>query len=74
MYSALPACMTAGQNKGPDLITNGHEIPCSFWELNSRPLPEQPVLNLWAISPAHKKVSNLDRKGWFKDHSILQAT
>jgi len=53
MYSILPAYVTAGQKKAPDLITDGCEPPCGCWELNSWPLEEQSgALNLWAISLA----------------------
>jgi hypothetical protein len=43
VYSVLLTCMPAGQKKGPDLIIDGYESPCSFWELNSGLLEEQPV-------------------------------
>ena len=41
--SEYPACTPAGQKRAPDSITDGCEPPCSFWELNSTPLEEQPV-------------------------------
>jgi len=44
MYSILPAYVTAGQKKAPDLITDGCEPPCGCWDLNSGPLEEQSVL------------------------------
>ena len=34
----------AGQKREPDLITDGCESPCGYWELNSAPLEEQAVL------------------------------
>ena len=37
VYSVLSACRPAGQNRVPDLITNGCESPSGCWELNSRP-------------------------------------
>jgi hypothetical protein len=36
--------MPAYQKRAPDLSTDGCESPCGSWELNSRPLEEQPVL------------------------------
>ncbi|XP_027240165.1 E3 ubiquitin-protein ligase ARIH2 isoform X3 [Cricetulus griseus] len=33
-----------GQKRAADLITDGCKPPCGCWELNSRPLEEQPVL------------------------------
>ncbi|KAH0505040.1 Cytochrome b-c1 complex subunit 7 [Microtus ochrogaster] len=36
--------MPAGQKSAPDLIIDGCESPCGFWELNSGPLEEQAVL------------------------------
>lgn len=48
--------MPAGQKRASDLIKDGYEAPCRYWELNSNPLEEHP-LNLWAISPA--TLSNL---------------
>ena len=42
--SALSACMPACQKKAPDPIIDGCEPPCSFWELNSGPLEEQPTV------------------------------
>lgn len=44
MYSALLACMTAGQKRAPDLIIDGFEPMCGCWDLNSGPLEGQPVL------------------------------
>jgi len=44
MYSILPAYVTAGQKRAPDLITDGCEPPCGRWDLNSGPLEEQSVL------------------------------
>jgi hypothetical protein len=32
------------QKRASDLITDGCEPPCGFWELNSGPLEEQSVL------------------------------
>ena len=40
----LPACMPACQKRVPDLITDGCEPPCDWWELNSGPLEGWPVL------------------------------
>ena len=36
--------MPEGQKRAPDLITDGCELPCGFWELNSRSLEEQAML------------------------------
>jgi hypothetical protein len=44
-YSILPVHMLAGQKRAPDLITDGYELPCGCWELNSGPLEEKPVLS-----------------------------
>jgi hypothetical protein len=45
MYvSALSACTPAYQKRASDAITDGCEPPCGFWDLNSGPLEEQPVL------------------------------
>jgi hypothetical protein len=38
VYSVLPACMPVGQKRASDLITDGCELPCGSWELNSGPL------------------------------------
>jgi hypothetical protein len=45
MYSVLPAYMPAYQKRAPDLIIDGHEPPCGWWELNSGPLKEQSVIS-----------------------------
>ena len=37
MYACRP-------EEAPDLITDGCELPCGCWELDSEPLEEQPVL------------------------------
>jgi hypothetical protein len=42
--SALSACTPECQKRASDSITDGCEPTCSCWELNSRPLEEQPVL------------------------------
>jgi hypothetical protein len=34
----------AGQKRAPDLIINGYNSSCGFWELSSGPLEDQPVL------------------------------
>ena len=34
------------QKRASDLITDGCEPPCGFWELNSGPLEEQAVTTL----------------------------
>ncbi|XP_052570146.1 L-seryl-tRNA(Sec) kinase isoform X2 [Peromyscus californicus insignis] len=39
------------QKRAPDLIAGGCEPPCGFWELNSGPLEEQPVLLTTEPSP-----------------------
>lgn len=44
MYSVLPAYMPAYQKRAPDLIIDGHEPPCGWWELNPGPLEEQSIL------------------------------
>ena len=41
MYSVH---MPAGQKRAPDLTIDGYESPRGYWELNSGPLEEQPVL------------------------------
>ena len=28
VYSVLPACMSVGQKRAPNFITNGYEAPC----------------------------------------------
>ena len=33
--------MPSGQQRAPDLITDGCQPPCGCWELNSGPLEEQ---------------------------------
>ena len=38
VYSVLSVCVSAGQKRAPDLITDDCEPPCSCWELNSGPL------------------------------------
>ena len=38
------SAVSAGQKRAPDPIVDGCEPPCGGWELNSRPLEEQPVL------------------------------
>jgi hypothetical protein len=35
VYSILPACTPAGQKRAPDLITDGCELQCGCWALNS---------------------------------------
>ena len=42
--SAQSACMSACQERASHSITDGCELPCGFWELNSEPLEEQSVL------------------------------
>ena len=32
--------LLACQKRAPDLILDGHEPPCGYWELNSGPLEE----------------------------------
>ena len=44
MYNILSVCMSVGQKRAPDLITDGCEPPCGCWELNSGPLEEQTML------------------------------
>jgi hypothetical protein len=44
VYSVLPTCMPEHQKVAPHLITDGCEPPCGYWELNSGPLEEQPML------------------------------
>jgi len=44
VYSVLSACIPAGQKRASDPITDGCELPCGCWELNSGPLEEQTVL------------------------------
>ena len=44
VYNILSVCMSAGQKRAPDLITDGCEPPCGYWELNSGPLEEQAML------------------------------
>jgi hypothetical protein len=41
--SALSACMSAYQKRELDPITDGCEPSCSYWELNSGLLEEEPV-------------------------------
>jgi hypothetical protein len=38
------SCLQTHQKRASDLITDGCEPPCGFWELNSGPLEEQSVL------------------------------
>ena len=42
--SVLPACTPACQKTASDLIRDGCEPPCGYWELNSGPWKEQLVL------------------------------
>jgi hypothetical protein len=44
VYSVLPACMYASQERPPDLIIHDRDLPYGCWELNSGLLEEQPVL------------------------------
>ena len=45
--------MPTGQKRALDLITDGCEPSCGYWELNSGPLKEQAmILTIGAISPA----------------------
>lgn len=44
VYNGLPAYMSVGQKRAPDLITDGYEPLCGGWDLNSGPLEEQTVL------------------------------
>ena len=43
-YNILSVCMPEGQKRAPDPITDGCELPCGCWELNSGPLEEQAIL------------------------------
>jgi hypothetical protein len=47
MYSEIDrsAYMSVFEKRVPDLVTDGCEPPCGFWELNSGPLEEQSVLS-----------------------------
>ena len=38
------SCLQTHQKRAADLITDGCESPCGFWELNSGPLEERSVL------------------------------
>ena len=38
------SCLQTHQKRASDLITDGCEPPCGYWELNSGPLEEQSVL------------------------------
>jgi len=75
MYSILPAYVTAGQKRAPDLITDGCEPPCGCWELNSWPLEEQSVLLTAepSLQPAEKcsfrAVSG--KSSWAPEHETL---
>ena len=40
----LSACTPACQKRASDLIMDGCEPPCGFWDLNSGPSEEQSVL------------------------------
>ena len=40
VYSILSVCISTGQKRAPDLITDGCEPPCGCRELNSGPLEE----------------------------------
>jgi hypothetical protein len=40
------------QKRASDIITDGCEPPCSFWDLNSEPSEEQPVL--LTTEPSHQ--------------------
>ncbi|ERE86056.1 histone deacetylase 2-like protein [Cricetulus griseus] len=44
MYTVLCLHARRRHQKAPDLTTDGCEPPCGYWELNSGPLEEQPVL------------------------------
>ena len=42
MYTIF--CVSAGQERASDLISDDCEPPCGCWELNSGPLEEQAML------------------------------
>ena len=44
MYMSSIAVFQTLQKRASDLITDGCEAPCSWWELNSGPPEEQSVL------------------------------
>jgi hypothetical protein len=44
MYGLSAACTSALQKRVSYPVIDGHETPCGFWELNSGPLEEQPIL------------------------------
>ena len=44
VYYHLYSVLLAGQERAPDLITDGCEPPCGCWELNSGPSEEQAML------------------------------
>ena len=44
VYNILSPCMSAHQKRAPDLIMDGCEPSCGYWELNSGSLKEQSVL------------------------------
>jgi hypothetical protein len=45
IHSVLPAYMPAYQKRVPGPITDGCELPCGCWELNSGPLEEHSMLS-----------------------------
>jgi hypothetical protein len=38
------SCLQTHQKRASDLITDGCEPPCGYWELNSGPVEEQSML------------------------------
>ena len=49
--SALSSCTPVCQKRASDPITDGCELPCGFWELNSGLLEKQSVLLTTEPSP-----------------------
>jgi hypothetical protein len=67
------------QKRALDPITNGCELPCGCWELNSGPLEEQPVLLTTepSLQPPGSafthwaRLFSLDVKNWLLDRMFL---
>jgi hypothetical protein len=54
VYRVLSACMSTGQKRASDPISDGCEPLCGCWELNSGPLEEQPVRLTSEVKPSRQ--------------------
>jgi hypothetical protein len=41
MYVSTCSSLHTHQKRAPDHITDGYELPCGWWKMNSGPLEEQ---------------------------------